>query len=136
MRVNKVILIGRMTSDPQITYNGELCIARYTLAVDRQFKKDTEQGADFIKCVAFGKSAEWCEKYTEKGLKLAVEGRIQTGSYEDKNGKTVYTTDVIINSQEFVESKKVQGQPQAEPKAESEIFHIPDNADDSGLPFA
>ena len=125
-----------MTSDPQINYNGELCIARYTLAVDRQFKKETEQGADFIKCVAFGKSAEWCEKYTEKGLKLAVEGRIQTGSYEDKNGNTVYTTDVIINNQEFVESKKVQGQPQAEPKAESEIFHIPDNADDSGLPFA
>ena len=125
-----------MTSDPQINYNGELCIARYTLAVDRQFKKETEQGADFIKCVAFGKSAEWCEKYTEKGLKLAVEGRIQTGSYEDKNGNTVYTTDVIINNQEFVEKKKLQGQPQAEPKAESEIFHIPDNADDSGLPFA
>ena len=133
--MNKVILIGRMTSDPQITYNGELCIARYTLAVDRQFKKDTEQGADFIRCVAFGKTAEWCEKYTEKGLKLAVEGRIQTGSYEDKDGKTVYTTDVIINSQEFVESKKVQGQPQAEPKAESEIFHIPEGADESGLPF-
>ena len=125
-----------MTSDPQINYNGELCIARYTLAVDRQFKKETEQGADFIRCVAFGKSAEWCEKYTEKGLKLAVEGRIQTGSYEDKNGNTVYTTDVIINNQEFVEKKKLQGQPQAEPKAESEIFHIPDNADDSGLPFA
>ena len=125
-----------MTSDPQITYSGELCIARYTLAVERQFKKETEQGADFIKCVAFGKSAEWCEKYTEKGLKLAVEGRIQTGSYEDKNGNTVYTTDVVVNNQEFVESKKLQGQPQAEPKAESEIFHIPDNADDSGLPFA
>ena len=124
-----------MTSDPQITYSGELCIARYTLAVERQFKKDTEQGADFIKCVAFGKSAEWCEKYTEKGLKLAVEGRIQTGSYEDKNGNTVYTTDVIINSQEFVESKKVQQKPQAEPKESSEIFHIPEDADDSGLPF-
>lgn len=134
--MNKVILIGRMTSDPQINYNGELCIARYTLAVERQFKKDTEQGADFIRCVAFGKNGEFAEKYFEKGLKLAVEGRIQTGSYEDKDGKTVYTTDVIINSQEFVESKKLQGQPQAEPKAESEIFHIPDNADDSGLPFA
>lgn len=125
-----------MTSDPQITYNGELCIAKYTLAVDRQFKKDIEQGADFIRCVAFGKSGQFAEKHFEKGLKLAVEGRIQTGSYEDKNGNTVYTTDVIINNQEFVESKKIQTPPQAEPKAEDEIFHIPEDADDSGLPFA
>jgi len=134
--MNKTILIGRMTSDPQVTYNGDLCIARYTLAVDRTFKKDTEQGADFIKCVAFGKNGEFAEKYFEKGLKIAVDGRIQTGSYEDKNGNTVYTTDVVINNQEFVEKKQTQGTPQAEPKAEDEIFHIPEDVDDSGLPFS
>lgn len=138
--MNNVALIGRLVADPDIKYsnNGDkqLCIARFTLAVDRQFKKDTEQGADFIKCVSFGHRGEFVEKYFEKGLKVAITGRIQTGSYENRDGQTVYTTDIVVDNQEFVEKKKLQGQPQAEPKAESEIFHIPDNADDSGLPFA
>lgn len=106
--MNKVILVGRLTKDPAIKYNGELAIARYTLAVERKFKKDGENGADFIKCVAFGKTGEFANNYFHQGIKIAIEGRIQTGSYEDKDGKTVYTTDVIVENQEFVEKKKEQ----------------------------
>jgi len=103
--MNKAILMGRLTKDPDVRYKGETCIARYTLAVDRRFKKEGEPSADFINCVVFGKSAEFAEKYFKKGTRITVSGRIQTGSYE-KNGQKVYTTEVIIEEQEFAESKK------------------------------
>ena len=134
--MNKVILIGRLCDEPDIKYNNDLAIARYTLAVDRQFKKEGENGADFIKCVAFGKNGQFAEKYLSKGKKIAIEGRIQTGSYENKKGEKVYTTDIIVNSQEFVESKsqeKVtrQAPPQPQPKGDEEFMDV----DDSQLPF-
>ena len=106
--MNKVHLMGRLTRDPEIRYTqGEkpMAIARYTLAVDRRYKRDGEQAADFISCVAFGKMAEHAEKYYHKGIKIVVSGRIQTGSYDHKDGYKVYTTDVVIEEQEFAESK-------------------------------
>ena len=102
--MNKVILMGRLTRDPEVRYSaGEnaLAIARYTLAVDRRFKRDGEQSADFINCLAFGRSAEFAEKYFKQGTKIAVSGRIQTGSYDGKDGKKVYTTDVVDATQEL-----------------------------------
>ena len=106
--MNKVILMGRLTRDPEVRYSqGEnsLAIARYTLAVDRRFKRQGEQDADFIPCVAFGKSAEFAEKYLRQGIKIAVTGRIQTGSYTNREGQKVYTTEVIVEESEFAESK-------------------------------
>ena len=106
--MNKVILIGRLTRDPEVRYSqGEtpLAIARYTLAVDRKFRREEEQSADFISCVAFGKMGEHVEKYYYQGLKVAVTGHIQTGSYINKDGVKVYTTEVVVEEQEFVESK-------------------------------
>lgn len=106
--MNKVILMGRLTRDPEIRYaqneNGT-AVARYSLAVDRRFKRDGEQDADFIGCVVFGKGAEFAEKYLAKGTKIVVTGRIQTGSYTNKDGQKVYTTDVVVEEQEFAESK-------------------------------
>lgn len=107
--MNKVIFMGRLTADPEIRYtqNGDsICIARYSLAVDRRFKREGDtQTADFVRCVAFGKLGEFAEKYLHKGSKILFEGRVQTGSYKDQNGNTVYTTDFIAESQEFAESK-------------------------------
>ena len=108
--MNKVVLIGRLTKDPDVRYSqGEnpVAIARYTLAVDRRRKaqKDSEQTADFVSCVAFGEAAIFAEKYLKKGIKIAINGRIQTGNYTDKDGKKVYTTDVVVEGSEFVESK-------------------------------
>ena len=112
--MNKVIMMGRLTHDPEIRYsqNGDqMCIARYTLAVDRKFKKQGDgQTADFINCIAFGKSAEFAEKYLKQGTKIAITGRIQTGSYTNKDGNKVYTTDVVVEEQEFAESKAASGQ--------------------------
>ena len=140
--MNKFLAIGRLTDEPNIKYNNELCIARYTLAVDRNFKSNNDSGTDYIHCVAFNKSAEFAEKYLSKGKKIAIEGRIQTGSYENKKGDKVYTTDIIVNSQEFVESKsqeKVtrQAEPKPQPKGEQpspddDFMQVPD---DNGLPF-
>lgn len=122
--MNKVILMGRLTRDPDVRYSqGEnaQAIARYTLAVDRRFKREgSEQTADFIGCVAFGKSAEFAEKYLKKGTKLVVEGRIQTGSYTNKDGNKVYTTDVVVENQEFAESKSASGGSNPGPAAASE----------------
>ena len=122
--MNKVILMGRLTRDPDIRYSqGEnaQAIARYTLAVDRRFRREgSEQTADFIGCVAFGKSAEFAEKYLHKGTKLVVEGRIQTGSYTNKDGNKVYTTDVVVENQEFAESKGASGGSNPGPAAASE----------------
>ena len=106
--MNKVILMGRLTRDPEVRYSqGEqaTAIARYTLAVDRRFKRDGDQTADFIGCVAFGKLGEFAEKYLRKGTKVVVTGRIQTGSYTNKDAQKVYTTDVVVEEQDFAESK-------------------------------
>lgn len=109
--MNKVMLVGRLVRDPEVRYSqGEraMAIARYTLAVDRKFKRDNESTADFIPCIAFGKLGEFAEKYLKQGTKLIVTGRIQTGSYTNKDGNKVYTTDVVVEEQEFAESKKTQ----------------------------
>ena len=109
--MNKVILMGRLTRDPEIRYtqgDNSMCIARYTLAVDRRFNRNAGNdgnNADFIPCVAFGRSGEFAEKYLKKGTKMAITGRIQTGSYTNKDGVKVYTTEVVIEDQEFAESK-------------------------------
>lgn len=106
--MNKVILMGRLTRDPEVRYTaGEnaLAIARYTLAVDRRFRRDGEATADFISCVVFGRGAEFAEKYLRQGIKIAVSGRIQTGSYTNREGQKVYTTEVVVEDQEFAESK-------------------------------
>lgn len=132
--MNKAILMGRATADPSITYSGELAIASYTLAVDRRRKKDSEETADFIKCKAFGHNAEFAEKYVRKGTKLLVEGRIQTGSYTNKDGQKVYTTDVMIDSQEFAESKGESKNNDSETKADTGFMDIPDGIE-AELPF-
>ena len=107
--MNKVILMGRLTRDPEVRYSqGEnaTAVARYTLAVDRRYNRNNdEQSADFINCVAFGRNGEFAEKYLRKGTKIAATGRIQTGSYTNKDGVRVYTTEVVIEEQEFAESK-------------------------------
>lgn len=106
--MNKVVLMGRLTKDPDVRYTQDaqpMCIARYTLAVDRRGKKDGQQTADFISCVAFGKAGEFTEKYLHKGMKICVAGRIQTGSYTRQDGTKVYTTDVVVEGQEFCEGR-------------------------------
>ena len=106
--MNKVILMGRLTRDPEVRYSAgdnSMAIARYTLAVDRRFRRDGEATADFINCVSFGKTAEFAEKYYRQGTKVLVTGRIQTGSYTNRDGQKVYTTDVVVEEQEFAESK-------------------------------
>lgn len=107
--MNKVILVDRLTRDPEIRYTSgqnQTAVGRYTLAVDRRYKKEgDEQTADFINCVTFGRGAEFAEKYLHQGTKIAVVGRIQTGSYTNKDGQRVYTTDVVAEEQEFAESK-------------------------------
>lgn len=132
--MNKVILMGRSTKDAEVRYSGEMAIARYSLAVDRRGKKDQEQTADFINIVAFGKAGEFAEKYVKKGTKLLVTGRIQTGSYKGNDGKTVYTTDVVAEDQEFAESKKADGFSKIDaPIVTEEWADVPD---DGMLPFA
>ena len=106
--MNNVVLMGRLTRDPEVRYTqGETprCVARYTLAVNRRFKRDGEPEADFINCVVFGKSAEFAEKYFRKGMQVTINGRIQTGSYTNKDGQKVYTTDIVVEQQEFAEGK-------------------------------
>ena len=147
--MNKVILMGRLTRDPDIRQSqGEnaMTIARYTLAVDRRFRRNgAEQQADFINIVAFGKSAEFIEKYAHKGTKLVVSGRIQTGSYTNKDGQKVYTTDIVAEDQEFAESKSSAGSyqgdsgstyiPREEPSGIDDGFvNVPDGIDEE-LPF-
>jgi single-strand DNA-binding protein len=149
--MNRVILMGRLTRDPDVRYSqnadGSLAVARYTLAVDRRRSRSgdsNEQTADFISCVAFGRQGEFAEKYLHQGTKLVISGRIQTGSYTNKDGQKVYTTDVVVEDQEFAESKSSQGggnssyahsnsAPQA--PAGDGFMNIPDEVDDEGLPF-
>lgn len=151
--MNKVILMGRLTRDPEIRYSqGEqaTAVARYTIAVDRRFRRNNDgQTADFIGCVAFGRQAEFAEKYLHKGTKIALTGRIQTGSYTNRDGQKVYTTDVIVEEQEFAESKSASEQnaggfqpaeqAPAQPPMQSEpvgdgFMNIPDGIDEE-LPF-
>ena len=138
MNMNKVIQIGRLTGDPDVSYSQgaeSVCIARYSLAVDRKFKRENEPTADFIRCVAFGKNGEFAEKYFRKGMKVAITGRIQTGSYKDRDNKTIYTTDVIVEEQEFCESKKeTQDNAPAAPVGNDGFMNIPDGIDEE-LPF-
>lgn len=146
--MNKVILMGRLTRDPEVRYSqGEnaTAVARYTLAVDRRFNRNNDdQTADFISCVAFGRSGEFAEKYLHKGTKIAVTGRIQTGSYTNKDGVRVYTTEVVVEDQEFAESKNSAGNadnngfaPAGRPApaaAGDGFMNIPDGIDEE-LPF-
>ena len=145
--MNKVILMGRLTRDPEVRYSqGEqaTAVARYTIAVDRRFRREgDQQTADFIGCVAFGRQGEFAEKYLRKGTKIAITGRIQTGSYE-KNGQRVYTTDVVVEEQEFAESKAASennnggftpmDRPSPSVAAGDGFMNIPDGIDEE-LPF-
>ena len=151
--MNKVVLVGRLTRDPEVRYSqgdSATAVARYTVAVDRRFKRDGEPTADFIPCVVFGRSAEFAEKYFRQGMRVLVSGRIQTGSYTNKEGQRVYTTDVIVEDQEFADSKGAAGnaggdhggygyQPTSRPAPSSAIgdgfMNIPDGVEDEGLPF-
>lgn len=133
--MNSVQLVGRLVRDPEIRYTDQgSSIARFTVAVDRRFKQNE---ADFIPCVAFGKTAEFLEKYFSQGQRIGLTGRIQTGSYTNKDGQKVYTTDIIVESTEFVESKNASGgQPAGTPSAVGDGFmNIPDGVEDEGLPF-
>ena len=137
--MNKVILIGRLAADPEVRYSqGEnaTAIARYRLAVDRRFKREGEQTADFISCVAFGRNGEFVEKYLCKGTKIAVAGRIQTGSYTNKKVQKVYTTDVVVEEHEFCESKGSSGQSATQyGQPDSDGFqNVPDGIEEE-LPF-
>jgi len=145
--MNKVILMGRLTRDPDVRYSqGEnaMAIARYTLAVNRMFKREGEdQSADFINCIAFGRQGEFAEKYLRKGIKIAISGRIQTGSYTNKDGQKVYTTDVVVEGQEFAESKAASennggfapaDRPSPSSAAGDGFMNIPDGVDEE-LPF-
>lgn len=140
--MNKVILMGRLTRDPEVRYSqGEqaTAIARYTVAVDRRFRRDGDsQTADFIGCVAFGRQAEFAEKYLRKGTKIALTGRIQTGSYTNRDGQKVYTTDVVVEEQEFAESKtagQIAQQNPAPMTREDGFMEIPDGLEEE-LPFS
>lgn len=130
--MNKVILMGRLTRDPEMSYSkGEtpLAITRYTIAVNRRINKEEGVNADFINCVAFGRGAEFAEKYFHRGIKIAISGRIQTGSYTNREGQKVYTTEVVVEDQEFAESKK------SDSKEEGESMMIPDDLNGEELPF-
>ena len=148
--MNKVILMGRLTRDPEIRYSqGErsMAIARFTLAVDRRRRggdnANSEQTADFITCVAFDRQAEFAEKYLHQGTKMLVTGRIQTGSYTNKDGQKVYTTEVMVDEMEFAESKSsaegsnytAPGRLMPSTAAGDAFMNIPDGVEDEGLPF-
>lgn len=135
--MNSVQLIGRFTRDPEVRYaNSGSTIARFSIAVDRRFKQEGGETADFINCIAFGKTAEFIEKYFSKGKKIALNGRIQTGSYTNKDGVKVHTTDVVAESVEFVESKNEAGHTNSNPAVTGteDFMNIPDNLEED-LPF-
>lgn len=136
--MNKAILIGRLTRDPEVRYSqgSNTAVARYTIAVDRKFKKDGEPTADYIPCVVFGRQAEFAEKYFRKGMKVVISGRITTGSYTNRDGQKVYTTEITVEEQEFAESKdssESQGAGQMSTPNGDGFMSVPD--DDTGLPF-
>ena len=151
--MNNIILMGRLTRDPEVRYsNGEnaTAIARYSLAVDRRFKREGQPDADFFDCVCFGKSAEFAEKYLHKGTKMVIQGRLENDNYTDRDGKMVYRNRIVVESQEFAESKKASGEnaaaasanaPAPKPAAAAPevdangFMNIPDDIDEE-LPFA
>ena len=136
--MNKVILMGRLVENPEVRQDasGAISMARYTLAVDRmRTKKDEDPGADFINCVVFGKSAEFAKNYLRKGTKLVIDGRIQTGSYTNREGQKVYTTEVMVESQEISESKREGGSSPQPEYDENGFMNIPDGIDEE-LPFS
>lgn len=131
--MNNVSLVGRLTRDPEIKVSASgSSYARFAIAVDRRKKDD---GADFINIIAFGKTSEFIEKYFRKGQRIGIAGRIQTGSYDGKNGKKVYTFDVIADNVEFVESKSASGPASATPANADGFVNVPDGLEDDGLPF-
>ena len=143
--MNKVILVGRLTRDPEVRYpqnDSQVAVARYTLAIDRKFKRDNEPTADFIPCVVFGRSGEFAEKYFRQGMRISVSGRIQTGSYTNKDGVRAYTTEVIVEEQEFAESRAEseanrsgqQPTKQEEKVDENGFMNIPEGLEEE-LPF-
>ena len=148
--MNKVILMGRLTRDPEVRYSqgdNATAVARYSLAVDRRFRREGEATADFINCVAFGRNAEFAERYLRQGTKIAITGRIQTGSYTNRDGVKVYTTDIVVEEHEFAESKAAggastsnsnyQASPAPSPSADigDGFMNIPDGIDEE-LPFS
>ena len=144
--MNKAIEIGRLTRDPEVRYSqgNNTAVARYTIAVDRKFKREGEQTADFIPCVVFGKQAEFAEKYFRKGTKVVISGRITTGSYTNKDGQKIYTTEITVEEQEFAESKAASAEhaanfaPADRPSPSNAVsdgfMNIPDGIDEE-LPF-
>ena len=144
--MNKTILMGRLTKDPNVRYTtgeNQTAVARFTLAVDRRFAKRDDpnaQTADFIGCVAFGKTGEFVDKYLRQGTKVAVTGRIQTGQYENSDGQKIYTTDVVAEEIEFAESKKASGEATApataKPSADTSFVNIPNSIVEDEIPFA
>ncbi len=138
--MNKIILMGRLTKDPEVRYsqgNNPMAIARYTLAVERKFKRDGEPTADFINCVAFWKNGEFAEKYLHKGIKILIEGRWQSGSYTNRDGQKVYTNDCVVESCEFAESKNASQSERPQPMTQTDsdgFMSIPDGIDEE-LPF-
>lgn len=141
--MNKVILMGRLTRNPEVRYSAgdsSMAIARYTLAVDRRFTRRGEDNngatADFIPCVAFGRSAEFAEKYFHQGMRVLITGHIQTGSYTNKEGQKIYTTDVVIEDQEFADSKAGNaGIVPAAAVSPDGFMNLPEGVEDEGLPF-
>lgn len=149
--MNKVILMGRLTRDPNVRYSQgnntqeSVCVARYTLAVDRRTSRDGQQSADFISCVAFGRAGEFAEKYLRQGTKITICGRVQTGSYTNRDGQKVYTTDIVVEEQEFAESKREAERSQQNEAARQQeagytdagdgFMNIPDGIDEE-LPFS
>ena len=141
--MNKVILIGRFVRDPEVRYtSNDKCCSTFNIAVDRKYKQEGQPEADFPRVIAWGKTAEFIEKYFRQGMKIVIEGRIQTGKYTNKEGQTVYTTDVVAESVEFAESKSASSNSNSSKPAESKPkidedgwMNIPDDVDDEGLPF-
>ncbi len=137
--MNKVILMGRLTRDPEVRYSqGErsMAIAKYMLAIDRRkTQQNSDPGADFINCVAFDRAGEFAEKYFRQGLRVLISGHLQTGSYTNKDGQKVYTTDVIVESQEFADSRRDGSGAGSRGSKDDDFMNIPDNVEDEGLPF-
>ena len=137
--MNKVILMGRLTRDPEVRYSqGErsMANAKNTLAIDRRkTQQNSDPGADFINCVAFDRAGEFAEKYFRQGLRVLISGHLQTGSYTNKDGQKVYTTDVIVESQEFADSRRDGSGAGSRGSKDDDFMNIPDNVEDEGLPF-
>ena len=136
--MNKTILMGRLTKDPEVKYlqdENNTAMARYTLAVDRRYRKDGKAETDFISCVTFGKSAEFAQKYLRKGMRIVIGGRISTGNYKDKDGKTVYTTDVIVEEHEFAQNKESNPSSEREKETGTNPDEFMNVRDDDEIPF-